>query len=55
VFDVADPNARIAREEIFGPVLSVLGFRDADHAIELATPRTLDWSLAAGPQAWTRR
>jgi acyl-CoA reductase-like NAD-dependent aldehyde dehydrogenase len=49
VFDVADPNARIAREEIFGPVLSVLGFRDADHAIELAN--ATNFGLVAG--CWT--
>ena len=26
IFDQVDPNARIAQEEIFGPVLSVIGF-----------------------------
>jgi aldehyde dehydrogenase (NAD+) len=26
----------IAREEIFGPVLSVLTYRDEDHAVEIA-------------------
>jgi len=36
VFDEVSPDARIANEEIFGPVLTVLTFRDMDHAIELA-------------------
>lgn len=36
VFDQVTPDSRLAREEVFGPVLSVLTFRDVDHAIELA-------------------
>ena len=36
VFDHVTPDMRIAREEIFGPVLSVLRVRDFDHAIEVA-------------------
>ena len=31
-----DPRARIAREEIFGPVLAVIPARDFDHALEIA-------------------
>ncbi len=31
-----DPNARIAQEEIFGPVTAVIKARDFDHAIEIA-------------------
>jgi len=31
-----DPNARIAQEEIFGPVLAVIKARDYDHALEIA-------------------
>jgi 1-pyrroline-5-carboxylate dehydrogenase len=31
-----DPNARIAQEEIFGPVLAVIKARDFDHALEIA-------------------
>lgn len=30
------PNARIAQEEIFGPVLAVIKARDFDHALEIA-------------------
>jgi 1-pyrroline-5-carboxylate dehydrogenase len=31
-----DPKARIAQEEIFGPVLTVIKARDFDHALEIA-------------------
>lgn len=36
VFVTDDPRMRIVQEEVFGPVLTVMGYRDADHAIELA-------------------
>jgi len=36
VFDHVDPNASIAREEIFGPVLSIVRAPDLEAAIELA-------------------
>jgi len=36
VFDHVDPDATIAQEEIFGPVLSVIRARDFDHALEIA-------------------
>lgn len=36
VFDKVTPDMRIAREEIFGPVLSVLRVRDFDEAITVA-------------------
>ena len=35
IADVA-PNARIAQEEIFGPVLAIIRARDFDHALEIA-------------------
>jgi len=50
IFDRVDPGHVIAREEIFGPVLSVLTFRDEEEAAELAN-RT-EYGLAAG--IWTR-
>ncbi len=31
-----DPNARVAQEEIFGPVLAFIRARDFDHALEIA-------------------
>ncbi|HEY5597065.1 MAG TPA: aldehyde dehydrogenase family protein, partial [Candidatus Bipolaricaulota bacterium] len=36
VFDHVDPDATIAQEEIFGPVLSVIRARDFDHALQIA-------------------
>ncbi|MDB5029059.1 MAG: delta-pyrroline-5-carboxylate dehydrogenase [Candidatus Eremiobacteraeota bacterium] len=36
VFADVDPHARIAQEEIFGPVLAVIRARDYDHALEIA-------------------
>jgi aldehyde dehydrogenase (NAD+) len=36
VFDHVTPNMRIAREEIFGPVLSVLRVQDFDEAMQVA-------------------
>lgn len=36
VFRNVSPNAKIAQEEIFGPVLSVIPFDDEDHALRLA-------------------
>jgi malonate-semialdehyde dehydrogenase (acetylating)/methylmalonate-semialdehyde dehydrogenase len=35
IFDNVKPNMRIAREEIFGPVLSVIRARDLKHALEI--------------------
>ena len=36
IFDHVEPRARIAREEIFGPVLAVLTYSDPEEAIEIA-------------------
>src|SRR5207302_9696311 len=36
IFDRVSPRQRIAREEIFGPVLSVISFRDEAEAIRIA-------------------
>jgi 1-pyrroline-5-carboxylate dehydrogenase len=36
IFGGVDPKARVAQEEIFGPVLSVIGARDFDEALRIA-------------------
>ena len=36
IFDGVDNNMRIAREEIFGPVMSVIGFKTAADAVAIA-------------------
>jgi acyl-CoA reductase-like NAD-dependent aldehyde dehydrogenase len=36
LFDEVKPEMRIAQEEIFGPVLSVIGFKDPDEALAIA-------------------
>lgn len=44
------PDMRIAREEVFGPVLAVLTFRDADEAIRIANDTCYGLSAAV----WSR-
>jgi RHH-type transcriptional regulator, proline utilization regulon repressor / proline dehydrogenase / delta 1-pyrroline-5-carboxylate dehydrogenase len=46
IFTGVKPDMRIAREEIFGPVLSVLKVRDLDEAIDVAN--ATDYALTAG-------
>lgn len=50
VFDGVEESMRIAREEIFGPVLSVMRFRDVDEVIARGNNTT--YGLAAA--VWTR-
>lgn len=50
VFDQVRPQMSIAREEIFGPVLSTITFRTVDEAIEIAND--VIYGLAAA--VWTR-
>lgn len=46
IFEHTDNQSRITREEIFGPVLSVIPFKDEAEAIQLAN--STDYGLAAG-------
>ena len=46
IFAGVKPNMRIAREEIFGPVLSVIKVRDLDEAFDVANGT--DYALTAG-------
>jgi 5-carboxymethyl-2-hydroxymuconic-semialdehyde dehydrogenase len=49
LFVEASNEMRVAREEIFGPVLTVISFRDEDEAVRIANDS--DYGLAA--YAWT--
>jgi gamma-glutamyl-gamma-aminobutyraldehyde dehydrogenase len=50
VFDAVAPDAQLAREEVFGPVLAVSRFKEPDEALRLANDTV--YGLAAG--LWTR-
>jgi aldehyde dehydrogenase (NAD+) len=50
IFVDADNSMKIAREEIFGPVLTVLRFRDEEEALRIANDT--EFGLASG--IWTR-
>lgn len=45
VFADVDPHSDLALNEVFGPVLSIMRFRDEDHAVEMAN--ATDYGLGA--------
>ncbi len=48
LFADVDNFMRIAREEIFGPVLVVIPFDDDDHAVRIANDSPTAWAAACG-------
>jgi 4-guanidinobutyraldehyde dehydrogenase/NAD-dependent aldehyde dehydrogenase len=50
IFDGVKPEMRIAREEIFGPVLATITFKTVEEAVQIAN--SVDYGLAAA--VWTR-
>ncbi len=50
VFAGVDPQMKIAREEIFGPVLSAITFKDAEEAVRIAN----DVSYGLTAAVWSR-
>ena len=50
IFTGVDNRMRIAQEEVFGPVLSVIKFKDEDDAVRIAND--ISYGLAAG--VWTQ-
>jgi 4-guanidinobutyraldehyde dehydrogenase/NAD-dependent aldehyde dehydrogenase len=50
VFSNVDPKMKIAREEIFGPVLSTITFKDAEEAVRIAN----DVSYGLTAAVWSR-
>lgn len=57
VFDHVEPHSSLAQQEIFGPVLSVIGFDGLDEAVEIAnsTPYGLGAAVWSGDLAAAHR
>jgi acyl-CoA reductase-like NAD-dependent aldehyde dehydrogenase len=54
IFDDVRPDMRIAAEEIFGPVLSVMTFKDAEEAIRIANSTIYGLSATVWTQSMHR-
>ena len=50
IFTGVSNKMRIAQEEVFGPVLSVIKFKDEDEAVEIAN----DIAYGLGAGVWTQ-
>jgi len=55
IFTGVTPEMRIAREEVFGPVLSVIPFDDEDEAVRIANDTITDSRRASGRPACAAR
>ena len=51
IFTGVDNKMRIAQEEVFGPVLSIIPFKDDEHAVEIAN----DVIYGLGSGVWTQK
>ena len=54
VFGRVRPNATIAQEEIFGPVLSIIAYRDEDEAVQIANGTVYGLAAAVWSSDGTR-
>ena len=54
IFTDVTENMRIVREEIFGPVVTAIPFKDLDEIAAHANERSMGWQPASGP-ATSRR
>ena len=52
IFTGVDNKMRIAQEEVFGPVLSVIKFKDVDDAIRIGNDVMYGLAAGSGPGAW---
>lgn len=54
IFDGVDPQSKIAQEEIFGPVLSILTFKDEQEAIRIANNSSFGLAAYAATSSLAR-
>ena len=51
----ANANMRVAQEEVFGPFLTVIPFKDENDAIEIANGVRMALPAMSGPATWAAR